>query len=149
MRTSPAEENPAASGFAPGSGSAAKPSYSPLDLFLKDGDGSLARLFQQLTTGRAISEVVRLLSSHTDRGFAYRVDLRLRPEGNRGPLARSLASTLSYYDTMGRTWNRTVAGQPRVRVNAVGFFFDSVEVGAFLWALARDNDGSFVGMSKP
>ncbi|MFM8273598.1 MAG: vWA domain-containing protein, partial [Gemmata sp.] len=52
-------------------------------------------------------------------------------------------------DTMGRTWNRTVAGQPRVRVNAVGFFFDSVEVGAFLWALARDNDGSFVGMSKP
>ena len=31
---------------------------------------------------------------HTDRGLAYRVDLRLRPEGQRGPLARSLASTL-------------------------------------------------------
>ena len=28
------------------------------------------------------------------------------PEGNRGPLARSMASTLSYYDTMGRTWER-------------------------------------------
>ncbi len=56
--------------------------------------------------GRVVSEVVRLLSAHTDRGQAYRVDLRLRPEGQRGPLARSLASTLSYYDTIGRTWER-------------------------------------------
>lgn len=55
---------------------------------------------------RVCSEVVRLLSAHTDHGQAYRVDLRLRPEGQRGPLARSLASTLSYYDTMGRTWER-------------------------------------------
>src|SRR5947209_17890375 len=55
---------------------------------------------------RVVSEVVRLLSTHTDRGQAYRVDLRLRPEGQRGPLARSLSSTLSYYDTMGRTWER-------------------------------------------
>ncbi len=44
--------------------------------------------------------------THTDRGQAYRVDLRLRPEGHRGSLARSLASTLAYYDTMGRTWER-------------------------------------------
>lgn len=55
---------------------------------------------------RVCSEVVRLLSANTDAGQAYRVDLRLRPEGHRGPLARSLASTLSYYDTMGRTWER-------------------------------------------
>lgn len=55
---------------------------------------------------RVVSEVVRLLSAHTDRGMAYRVDLRLRPEGGRGPLARSLASTLSYYDSLGRTWER-------------------------------------------
>jgi glutamate-ammonia-ligase adenylyltransferase len=56
--------------------------------------------------GRVVSEVVRLLAAHTDRGQAYRVDLRLRPEGQRGPLARSLASTLAYYDSMGRTWER-------------------------------------------
>src|SRR5207244_7213816 len=56
--------------------------------------------------GRVLAEVVRLLSAHTDQGQAYRIDLRLRPEGHRGPLARSLASTLSYYDTLGRTWER-------------------------------------------
>lgn len=47
------------------------------------------------------------------------------------------------------TWNRPVAGQPRVRINTVGFFYESPDVGAFLWALARENDGSFVGMSRP
>jgi [glutamine synthetase] adenylyltransferase / [glutamine synthetase]-adenylyl-L-tyrosine phosphorylase len=52
---------------------------------------------------RVTTELVRLLSTHPQ---AYRIDLRLRPEGQRGPLARSLASTLSYYDAMGRTWER-------------------------------------------
>ena len=45
-------------------------------------------------------------------------------------------------------WNRYVAGQPKVRINTIGFFFESPDVGAFLWALAREHDGSFVGMSK-
>src|SRR5262249_28600826 len=68
---------------------------------------------------RVVAEVLRLLSARTDRGQAYRVDLRLRPEGEHGPLARSLASTLDYYDTLGRTWERQalikvrpVAGDP-------------------------------------
>jgi glutamate-ammonia-ligase adenylyltransferase len=55
---------------------------------------------------RVVGEVVRLLSAHTDQGQAYRVDLRLRPEGARGSLARSLGSTLQYYDALGRTWER-------------------------------------------
>src|SRR5262249_9689636 len=51
-------------------------------------------------------ELIRLLAAPTAHGQAYRVDLRLRPEGQRGPLARSLASTLAYYDSLGRTWER-------------------------------------------
>ncbi len=46
-------------------------------------------------------------------------------------------------------WNQRIRGKDRVRINAVGFFFESPDVGAFLWALARENDGSFVGMSRP
>lgn len=49
--------------------------------------------------------------------------------------------------TLGGSWNPKAA--TRERINAVGFFYESPEVGAFLWALARENDGSFVGMSKP
>ena len=52
---------------------------------------------------RVTTEVVRLLTAYPP---AYRVDFRLRPEGERGPLARSLDSTLAYYDTLGRTWER-------------------------------------------
>jgi Mg-chelatase subunit ChlD len=51
--------------------------------------------------------------------------------------------------TLKTIWNRPALDRPRVRINAVGFFYESPDVGAFLWALARENDGSFVGMSKP
>jgi len=49
------------------------------------------------------------------------------------------------------TWNAPRGRwlHERVRINAVGFYFDSPDVGAFLWTLARDNDGGFVGLSKP
>jgi Mg-chelatase subunit ChlD len=50
--------------------------------------------------------------------------------------------------TLKTDWNRADKG-PRVHINAVGFFYESPDVGAFLWSLARDNDGSFVGMSRP
>jgi peptidoglycan hydrolase CwlO-like protein len=46
-------------------------------------------------------------------------------------------------------WNRDLGGKQRVHLNTVGFFYESPDVGAFLWALARENDGSFVGMSRP
>ncbi|MBI1832936.1 MAG: VWA domain-containing protein [Planctomycetes bacterium] len=43
-------------------------------------------------------------------------------------------------------WNRANANLNDVRINAVGFFFESPDVGAFLWALAREHRGSFVGL---
>lgn len=46
-------------------------------------------------------------------------------------------------------WNRPQPNRPRVRINTIGFFYESPDVGAFLWALSRENEGSFVGMSKP
>ena len=51
--------------------------------------------------------------------------------------------------TLKNDWNRALVGRPRVRINSVGFFYESPDLGAFLWALARENEGSFVGMSRP
>jgi predicted nucleic acid-binding Zn-ribbon protein len=51
--------------------------------------------------------------------------------------------------TLRTLWNVPAADKSRVRINTIGFFYESPDVGAFLWALARENDGSFVGMSKP
>jgi [glutamine synthetase] adenylyltransferase / [glutamine synthetase]-adenylyl-L-tyrosine phosphorylase len=76
---------------------------------------------------RAASELIRLLSAHTDRGQTYRVDFRLRPEGQRGPLARSLASTLAYYDNLGRTWERQALIKVRPIAGDAGLGAEFVE----------------------
>jgi len=55
---------------------------------------------------RLAREVVALLTEPTERGVAYRVDLRLRPEGARGPMVHSTAAALRYYENRGRTWER-------------------------------------------
>ena len=46
------------------------------------------------------------VSRATAEGFLFRVDLRLRPEGDAGPLCRSLESCESYYAEWGQTWER-------------------------------------------
>jgi len=49
-----------------------------------------------------IAEVSRM----TPEGALYRIDLRLRPEGDAGPLTRSLAGYENYYAQWGQTWER-------------------------------------------
>lgn len=49
-----------------------------------------------------IAEVSRM----TDEGSLFRIDLRLRPEGDAGPLTRSLDSYENYYAQWGQTWER-------------------------------------------
>ncbi len=49
-----------------------------------------------------IAEVGRL----TPEGRLFRIDVRLRPEGNAGPLVRSLESYENYYAQWGQTWER-------------------------------------------
>jgi glutamate-ammonia-ligase adenylyltransferase len=46
------------------------------------------------------------VSRTTGDGFLFRVDLRLRPEGDAGPLVRSLESYENYYAQWGETWER-------------------------------------------
>jgi [glutamine synthetase] adenylyltransferase / [glutamine synthetase]-adenylyl-L-tyrosine phosphorylase len=46
------------------------------------------------------------ISRSTADGMLHRIDLRLRPEGDAGPLARSLSSYENYYAQWGQTWER-------------------------------------------
>lgn len=57
--------------------------------------------FNRLAEG-FIGEVTRL----TPDGDLFRIDLRLRPEGDAGPLCRSLESYENYYAQWGQTWER-------------------------------------------
>jgi [glutamine synthetase] adenylyltransferase / [glutamine synthetase]-adenylyl-L-tyrosine phosphorylase len=42
----------------------------------------------------------------TDKGYIYRVDFRLRPDGRTSPLCRTLKDYLQYYETRGEDWER-------------------------------------------
>lgn len=44
------------------------------------------------------------LSNHTDEGYAYRVDFRLRPHGRAGALAQTCSSILAYYRDTAMLW---------------------------------------------
>jgi glutamate-ammonia-ligase adenylyltransferase len=80
----------------------------------------------------ALMESLRAdLSVHTTEGYAYRVDLRLRPYGSAGQLVFSRKSLEEYYSRSAATWEiqallkaRAVAGDSRLG----GAFLDSVRV---------------------
>ena len=54
--------------------------------------------------GRLASATMRLCSDHTREGTIWEVDANLRPEGNQGPLSRTLRSHVAYYDRWASTW---------------------------------------------
>ncbi len=55
---------------------------------------------------RLAQRLVALLHQPTAEGFVYRVDTRLRPFGDVGPLAVSFDAMEDYYQTHGREWER-------------------------------------------
>lgn len=50
--------------------------------------------------------VIKSLDSVTADGFVFRVDMRLRPHGQSGPLAMNFVALENYYQTQGRDWER-------------------------------------------
>jgi glutamate-ammonia-ligase adenylyltransferase len=52
-------------------------------------------------------KLTAVIGESTEDGFVFRVDLRLRPEGQRGPLAQSLGGYEIYYESWGQTWERS------------------------------------------
>ena len=51
-------------------------------------------------------KLVRALDEITQDGFVYRVDTRLRPNGESGPLAMNFNAMEQYYQLQGRDWER-------------------------------------------
>ncbi|MFB9350735.1 bifunctional [glutamine synthetase] adenylyltransferase/[glutamine synthetase]-adenylyl-L-tyrosine phosphorylase [Streptomyces heliomycini] len=53
---------------------------------------------------RLASHLMRICSETTVEGSIWPVDANLRPEGRNGPLVRTLASHLAYYQRWAKTW---------------------------------------------
>ncbi|CZF83940.1 Glutamate-ammonia-ligase adenylyltransferase [Grimontia celer] len=58
--------------------------------------------------------LIKALDQQTYDGFCYRVDMRLRPFGDSGPLVMSFAALEDYYQEQGRDWERYAMIKARV-----------------------------------
>ncbi len=80
---------------------------SDIDLvFVCDGDPAQ---FQEL-----VQRLTKVLSDVTSHGILYRVDLRLRPWGNAGPLVVSVETYLDYLRQQAQLWERQALLKARV-----------------------------------
>ena len=78
---------------------------------MKDGAATEQSLHEHFM--RVAQRFVATLDDVTADGFVWRVDLRLRPEGSKGPLVNALAAAERYYETWGRTWERAALVRAR------------------------------------
>ncbi|TAK90391.1 MAG: bifunctional [glutamate--ammonia ligase]-adenylyl-L-tyrosine phosphorylase/[glutamate--ammonia-ligase] adenylyltransferase [Burkholderiaceae bacterium] len=86
---------------------------SDIDLifaYLEDGHtqaaDNQAALTHQEFFERVGRKVIALLADVTADGCVFRVDMRLRPYGDAGPLVSSLSMLENYFITQGREWER-------------------------------------------
>ncbi len=87
---------------------------SDIDLiYVYDQDGDTqgnaegrGRIANQEYFAKAVRAIYGLIGDTTEHGFVFRVDLALRPNGNSGPPAVSLAALEEYFHVQGREWER-------------------------------------------
>ena len=80
---------------------------------------------------RVCRELVALLEEATDEGYAFRVDLRLRPEGRMGAIVLSHDGYREYYRERAELWERQALIKARISAGDAG-------VGTRFKDLARD-----------
>lgn len=66
--------------------------------------------------------LIKVLDQPTADGFVYRVDMRLRPFGDSGPLVLSFAALEDYYQEQGRDWERYAMVKAKVMGDSSGAY---------------------------
>jgi glutamate-ammonia-ligase adenylyltransferase len=72
----------------------------------RGGSGLSSPLSHQEFFIRLGQRLIQVLSATTPEGLVFRVDMRLRPFGDSGPLAMSFEAMETYYQAHGREWER-------------------------------------------
>lgn len=104
-------------------------------LYVYDNDESDARdvTAHEIYT-RVAQRMTATLDEATEAGVVWRVDLRLRPEGGRGPLVNSHAAMERYYESWGRTWERAALVRARPVAGDLALGDRVLEtLGPFIW----------------
>jgi [glutamine synthetase] adenylyltransferase / [glutamine synthetase]-adenylyl-L-tyrosine phosphorylase len=87
---------------------------SDLDLiFVYDQPGEIAAGGREIAS-RIMQKLIAILEARTREGYAYKLDLRLRPSGNSGPLVTSLQGFRDYHRQSSAVWERQALVRARV-----------------------------------
>ncbi|MEO8384451.1 MAG: bifunctional [glutamate--ammonia ligase]-adenylyl-L-tyrosine phosphorylase/[glutamate--ammonia-ligase] adenylyltransferase [Betaproteobacteria bacterium] len=81
---------------------------SDIDLIFvhaEDGEATRERSWHEFHAELG-KRIIRALDHVDENGFVFRVDMRLRPFGNSGPLVSSLDTLENYFYTQARPWER-------------------------------------------
>lgn len=92
---------------------------SDIDLiFSYASDGEIKKDSREISHSefftRLGKKLIQALDNKTVDGFVFRVDMRLRPFGDSGPLVSSFNAMENYYQTHGREWERYAMIKARV-----------------------------------
>lgn len=92
--------------------------HSDLDIiFVYDYQG-MTNGEKQITNheffAKVAQKIISILSMQTREGYVYKIDTRLRPSGNAGPLVTSLESFLEYHRKEAQNWERQALTKARV-----------------------------------
>jgi glutamate-ammonia-ligase adenylyltransferase len=80
---------------------------SDLDLlFVNEDAADTAVVPQQFAYNKLAEKLMQAIGGMSRYGTVFRVDLGLRPEGNKGPLVLSLSGLSDYYQHRGQLWER-------------------------------------------
>jgi len=83
---------------------------------------------------RLTRDLVRLVQEHTADGYAYRTDLRLRPDPGATQIALSTDAGLTYYESFGQNWERAALIKARIVAGDIALGEEFLEqLSPFIW----------------
>jgi len=83
--------------------------------------------------------IIEILQKRTEEGYAFRVDLRLRPSPEVTPIALSVDAAISYYESSALPWERAAFIRARAAAGDAGlarYFLEAIH--PFVWRRSLD-----------
>jgi glutamate-ammonia-ligase adenylyltransferase len=94
---------------------------SDLDLIFVYNDPAEVPISGPVPASRIAQKLISVLEVRTPEGYVYKIDVRLRPSGNKGPLVTSLQGFRDYHRQSSALWERqslvrarVIAGDPEL-----------------------------------
>ncbi|MFH1481181.1 MAG: glutamate-ammonia-ligase adenylyltransferase [Pseudomonadota bacterium] len=113
----------------------------------KKHKGRALSLYKDLFS-RLMENITSDLSKHTEEGYAFRVDLRLRPYGDSGEVVSSFSGLLHYYTHSASIWELQAALKMRPVAGNLKLGYDFIKQNRSVHLKRRGRDGVVTSIER-